>query len=487
MIAEAVLREGLKKLLASTELDIRTRVEEEPELKQALEARHKAATEAGRAAPGAWLTFRDEAVTQAAVHWLLGCVFIRFLEDNDLVDEVWIAGPKTDTRDRLNEALDRRALWYQQNPRRNDADYLLDVFARTAVLPGMAGLFDRAHNPLWSLAPTGPQAMAILQFFQSRDEATSELRYDFTDPDWNTRFLGDLYENLSVFAQERYALCQTPWFVVDFILDRTLTPALDAFGLERTRLIDPTCGSGHFLLAAFDRLFSKWLDREPNGNPRSLAQRALDAVYGVDLNPFAAEICEFRLLMAALRASSIKRLKEAPHFRFQVAPGDSLLHGRLLGRERSIQYPMGHDPRSRYFVSEDEKTLERILGQQYEVVVGNPPYINVKDSTLRKTYRDRYGTCHRNYQLSVPFIERFFNLAASGPCGIRGINRREGFHETRIRNRVGGGIPAALGPDACRGFVRSFHTGTCNLNCDSFRAESGTRERNGPGGSGNSG
>ena len=301
MIDEATLREGLKKLLATTEADIRARVEEEPALKQALEARHKAAAEAGRTAPGAWLAFRDEAVTQAAVHWLLGCVFVRFLEDNDLVDEVWVSGPKTHGRDRLNEALDRRSIWYQQNPHGNDADYLLDVFARIAELPGMAGLFDRTHNPLWSLAPTGTQAMAILHFFQDRDDATSELRHDFTDPDWNTRFLGDLYQNLSEFARKRYALCQTPGFVVDFILDRTLTPALDVFGLEQTRLIDPTCGSGHFLLAAFDRLFAKWVDREPNGNPRVLAQRALDAVYGVDLNPFAVEIAEFRLLIAALR------------------------------------------------------------------------------------------------------------------------------------------------------------------------------------------
>ena len=55
MIDEAALREGLKKLLATTEADIRAGIEEEPSLKHALEARHKAAAEAGRAAPGAWL------------------------------------------------------------------------------------------------------------------------------------------------------------------------------------------------------------------------------------------------------------------------------------------------------------------------------------------------------------------------------------------------------------------------------------------------
>jgi hypothetical protein len=414
MIDEAALREGLKKLLAATEADIRARVEEEPAFKQALEARHKAAAEAGRIAPDAWLAFRNEAVTQAAAHWLLGCVFVRFLEDNDLVEKVWISGPKTDGRDRLNEALDRQALWYQQNRHGNDADYLLDVFARAAELPGMAGLFDRAHNPLWSLAPTGLQAMAILRFFRDRDNATSELRHDFTDPEWNTRFLGDLYQNLSEFARKRYALCQTPGFVVDFILDRTLTPALDVFGLEQTRLIDPTCGSGHFLLAAFDRLFGKWLEREPDGNPRVLAQRALDAVYGVDLNPFAVEIAEFRLLVAALRICGVKRLKDAPDFRFQLVAGDSLLHGPPLKGESAIQRPTGQDPMDCYFAAEEAEALRRILGQQYHAVVGNPPYINVADSALRETYRLRYTSCHGTYQLSVPFTERFFHLAVRG-------------------------------------------------------------------------
>ncbi|WP_305016969.1 hypothetical protein [Mycobacterium tuberculosis] len=46
--------------------------------------------------------------------------------------------------------------------------------------------------------------------------------YDFTDPDWNTRFLGDLYQDLSEAARKRYALLQTPEFVEEFILDRRL-------------------------------------------------------------------------------------------------------------------------------------------------------------------------------------------------------------------------------------------------------------------------
>ena len=39
--------------------------------------------------------------------------------------------------------------------------------------------------------------------------------HDFTDPDWNTRFLGDLYQDLSEEARKRFALLQTPEFVED--------------------------------------------------------------------------------------------------------------------------------------------------------------------------------------------------------------------------------------------------------------------------------
>ena len=96
-----------------------------------------------------------------------------------------------------------------------------------------------------------------------------------------TRFLGDLYQNLSEAARKKYALLQTPIFVEEFILDRTLEPAIKEFGLcdqkgrelsaqhkpipsdHLLRLIDPTVGSGHFLLGAFERLFAHWQKQEP--------------------------------------------------------------------------------------------------------------------------------------------------------------------------------------------------------------------------------
>src|SRR5690606_18386164 len=133
-------------------------------------------------------------------------------------------------------------------------------------------------------------------------------------------------------AKKTYALLQTPEFVEEFILERTLDPAIETFGLEEVRMIDPTCGSGHFLLGAFDRILARWREREPGRPVRELVQRTLDAVNGVDINPFAVEIARFRLLVAALRTSRISELRDAPAFQTNVAVGDSLIHGRRSGQ-----------------------------------------------------------------------------------------------------------------------------------------------------------
>ena len=412
MIDEQRLRSGLQKLLKETESAIRDRLEDEPSLQAQLKERHDAAVRAERTegSKKGFLAFSDEAITQAAVHWLLGCVFVRFLEDNGWLDErnakaAWISGPG----ERLAIAKDRRTLFLRPDPSLTDRDYLLHVFAEVAKLPGVAGLYDQKHNPLYSLQPTAQGAAKIVEFFQKVDPDSNALIHDFSDPSHGTRFLGDLYQNLSESARKRYALCQTPGFVIDFILDRTLTPALDAFGLETVRMIDPSCGSGHFVLAAFARIFRAWQGKEPATNPPALVQRALDAVYGVDLNPFAIEISRFRLLIAALESSRIERLMDAPSFRFNLAAGDSLLHGSRIGGG-GISRELFDDRLQHFYDTEDAEELKRILDQPYHVVVGNPPYINVEDAILREAYRKRFLTCHRNYQLTAPFTERFFDL-----------------------------------------------------------------------------
>ena len=129
----------------------------------------------------------------------------------------------------------------------------------------------------------------------------------------------------------------------EFILDRTLEPALDEFGLEAEavknkqgdeitgkgfRMIDPACGSGHFLLGSFPRILKRWNEKEPGTNLRELVQRTLNSIHGVDINPFAIAIARFRLLLEALKACGETKVADAPIFETNLACGDSLYHGR---------------------------------------------------------------------------------------------------------------------------------------------------------------
>ncbi|WP_416670060.1 BREX-2 system adenine-specific DNA-methyltransferase PglX [Egbenema bharatensis] len=319
----------------------------------------------------------------------------------------------------LQRSRDEHELYFRQHPAESDREYLLWVFGELAKLPGGAEIFGQG-NLLWELPNwlSGDAAGDILRFFQTIDPNTGALVHDFTDPEWDTRFLGDLYQDLSEAARKKYALLQTPIFVEEFILDRTLEPALNEFQAEwqagQFRMIDPACGSGHFLLGSFDRLLGRWLKKEPGTNARVLAQRALDAVHGVDVNPFAVAIARFRLLLAAMKASDVTALRNAPNFKLNLACGDSLLHGEGSQLVLGDWAPMAH-----HFKSEDIEALNRILqAGRYHAVVANPPYILPQDKALNQAYRQRYETCHRKYSLAVPFMERIFQLAA--PKGFVG-------------------------------------------------------------------
>ena len=425
----AALQGQQKKL----EKDLREQVAALRELKQALEEEYKAARAAERTAEtfGSW---RDEQVTQAAVAWLLACVFLRFCEDNRLTPKPLLAGPGDGNR----QARERAREYFNRHPTENERHYLEHCFDQLAQYPALAGLYDRGHNPLFRLPLSYDAAKALVDFWQRVDPDTGELAHDFTDPELNTRFLGDLYQDLSESARKRYALLQTPEFVEEFILERTLEPAIQTFGLETVRMIDPTCGSGHFLLGGFHRLLDHWVEQAPGLDIRERVKRAVGAVYGVDINPFAVAVARFRLLVAALKVTGICTLKEAPGWHFIVTAGDSLLHGRRFG-ELDLGGDALHQRFGHVYAAEDRDEIERILGQQYHAVVGNPPYITVKDKALNQLYRDRYQSCHRQYSLGVPFTERFFQLAMSAadqPAGYVGLITTNSFMKREFGKKL---------------------------------------------------
>jgi len=444
MIHRVNLLADLKRVLQRLEADLlqRSASAEVPEVGKTLRAEYDRAKSAERTAQN-YEDWRSDTITQAAAAWVLSCVFIRFLEDNRLIEPPKIAGPG----ERLVRARDEWELYLSQAKQPNERDYLLSVFDQLATLPGTRDVFG-AHNPIRELPHwlSGDAAKELLDFFQKIDANSGSLVHDFTDPPqdhrtgWDTRFLGDLYQDLSEAARKKYALLQTPEFVEAFILDRTLEPALDQFGLVVTvadtgsqpfKMIDPACGSGHFLLGAFPRILDRWQRTEPETQRRELVQRTLDSIYGVDVNPYAVAIARFRLLLAALQACGVSRLADAPGFTLHLACGDSLLHtplqsggkrytkGQQEFPEMFVNESAGDDECEHAYQSEDLPILKTMLRSgQYHAVVANPPYITPKDRQLNERYRKRFTSCHMKYSLAVPFLERIFKLAI--PDGYTG-------------------------------------------------------------------
>jgi hypothetical protein len=447
MIDRLTLLGDLQKLLVKLQDDLRTRCVERPEVEAPLRAQYDAARAAKRTAE-AYEAWREAQFTQAAVAWILSCVFIRFLEDNGLLGDIaYLSGPGP----RLALARDQHTIYFRQHPTESDREYLYHVFRTVRGLPGLAALFHDTHNPVWHLGLSGDGAQLLLEFWQKLDAEEGQdaehapLVHDFSDPDLDTRFLGDLYQDLSEDAKKRFALLQTPIFIEEFILDRTLTPAIETFGYQKVRMIDPTCGSGHFALGGFHRLFALHQRHHPAVEVRALAQRALDQVFGVDLNPFAVAIARFRLLLAALHVCDIHRLADAPAFEVHVATGDSLLHGNPPGWEyRRQDFLGGHgaleDTLKHFYETEDAELARRYLSQDYHAVVGNPPYIIVKDKALNEAYRLRFESCHRKYSLAVPFMEQFFALAVKGedaqPAGYVGMITSNSFMKREMGKKL---------------------------------------------------
>lgn len=416
MINRTKLLADLKVQVRDLESDLRGRFATHAEYKSRLTADWQDARDAGRTSE-AVETWSEAQFTQSAVAWVLACVFVRFCEDNDLLDAPLIAG--TDVRGQ--SAVARQEAFYLNSPTASDNDYLRDVFAVASRLPGLSDVM-KVQRVLLTAPVSADMGKQLVRFFRATNADTGALVHDFADSDWNTRFLGDLYQDLSEAARERYALLQTPEFVESFILDRTLTPALDIYTLEEVDLIDPTCGSGHFLLGAFERLAPRWLRKRPD-NVNLALQEALDRIAGIDLNPYAVVIARFRMLVAALKMAQVHKLRLAPDFHLHIETGDSLLHGFDQRDYTRAQVSLGlNTPQENLasaaehlyrhaFAAEDLTATNQILARKYAAVVGNPPYITVKDQAVSALYRQRFQSCHRTYALVAPFCERFWALA----------------------------------------------------------------------------
>lgn len=342
---------------------------------------------------------------RAAVLWVLKTVYVRVLEDRGLLRPVRI-------RDRSSQEL-----FQHLAPGLGDTAYLRWIFRDLGSPEGLPELFTSQAAEV--TVPSNAMTKKLLDFWRREDEATSGLRYRFNDEHFDDRLMGDLYQELDPVVKQRYALLQTPDFVVDFILDETLPGAINDFGVENVRVLDPACGSGHFLLAAFKRLVGAMRKAFPQRTLEEIVPDVLARVVGIDLNDYACALARARLLMTAVEYldNSVSGLGARLHPQIFWADG-------LEQAERDEQVEMAwvsaSAPRASLTRPESLELLRPILKSGFHVVVANPPYIGEPDPDRKAYHRQRvqgsarYRSAHKDYSLGAPFTERALQLCVPG-------------------------------------------------------------------------
>ncbi|WP_210246954.1 HsdM family class I SAM-dependent methyltransferase [Ochrobactrum quorumnocens] len=110
-------------------------------------------------------------------------------------------------------------------------------------------------------------------------------------------FISSIYETFVTERAARDAIFYTPPHLVDFVLDRVLPWRGTVWDLK---ILDPACGSGIFLVKAFQRLVHRWKQANPGQQVKADTLRRLleRNLFGVDKDPHAVRVACFSLYLA---------------------------------------------------------------------------------------------------------------------------------------------------------------------------------------------
>jgi hypothetical protein len=353
---------------------------------------------------------------RAAVLWVLKSVYVRVLEDRGLLKPGRILDPEA------------QQLFERLAPNLGETAFLRWVYRDLASRNGgLPELF--SSQPAEVALPSDDRSRALIDFWRHRDPDSGKV-WSFAEERFEGELMGDLYQELDPVVKDRFALCQTPDFVRAFILDRTLTPAIEKFGADNVRLLDPACGSGHFLIDGLKRLVAATSQKHPDWDRRRVVGSCLERVVGIDLNDYACALARARLVMTAAELAGVERLGDADTFHPHVYWGDGLEQVErgtdTRGHQLDLLDPSKNDvPRASLTRPEVRAALRKLLEPKFHVVVANPPYILEHDED-RKAYqkervgrRPRYQSAQGKYSLSAPFTERCVQLAIqNGHLGL---------------------------------------------------------------------
>ncbi len=199
------------------------------------------------------------------------------------------------------------------------------------------------------------------------------LRYDFSAIDADV--LGSIYEEYLGYVlksgkgqiaenhvhKKEMGIYYTPAYVVDYIVDNTIGKILKERDIKGIRILDLACGSGSFLIKAYDALVTSCEKIDFDIKKKILVEN----IFGVDLDPKAVEITQLNLLLRTMEKRRI-----LPELQNNIRLGNSIIDDPKFAGNKAFNWC--------------EVFSEIFKTGGFDVVIGNPPYFNIKpDSELR--------------------------------------------------------------------------------------------------------
>jgi type I restriction-modification system DNA methylase subunit len=239
----------------------------------------------------------------------------------------------------------------------------------------------------------------------------------------------------------------TPTYIVDYIVKNTvghlvgagLKPALTPKEVSKIRILDPACGSGSFLLGAYQYLIDWHRDWYVNNDPQKWAtgkkpalyqaqggdwhlttaekkRILLNNIYGVDIDSQAVEVTKLSLLLKVLEGENNQTLeRQLKFFHERALPdlGDNIKCGNSLIAPDFYEQQTMLDDEERYRINVFDWNAEfpEIMKRGgFDAVIGNPPYGAIITDPETTHYQIKFEATDKSPDTYALFIEQAMRL-----------------------------------------------------------------------------